>query len=503
MIPVPDVLNFGTATLLAAACCIPAILSMVSMWNKILEINWKRRWGDNESEERLDEQIEGTNGATVGRMRHVNGVIRMFLSAIEAPLFIAAVLAILIVGELNFFSDQVYYETEPMASIGRSNSISDIAPVIAYQLDIRTGRLTGVASHSDIGQWAPMVGTFLAALGSFHILAAGEGQLAKGGPLSPASVPPCTCSHHPGDIQSVHSSPRGSRDHEQGTQHAIYESPQQKSLEINDGDIANARLYRLGPHHSCAPSHGERADSIELGQVATPDAMHTIEEVNNAKSQSRLKVALALNRFGEYIGTPRSDFFDISAFRKGEAASYPVVPGEKSRVANLYRLESQYKDLRHMEEEYIPERRRQRSRAGSFTNAEPVSPMLRSISPNRPQSGRSLSRAPHPAGQAPRSQTLPTEPTAHDSCELILRHGSPKRRGTLEVPSPDHHHPSTWAHLNILSSSGPSAIPPSKEQSPPMIVVSPDPETASYTSHSIPAGLEAQSLPPRDMPHPT
>lgn len=133
VIPAPDVLNFGTATLLAAACCIPAILSMVSMWNKILEINWKRHWGNDEPEERLDEQIEGTNGATVGKMRHVNGVIRMFLSAIEAPLLVAAVLAILIVGELNFFSTPVYYETEPMASIGRSNSTSDIAPVLVYQ----------------------------------------------------------------------------------------------------------------------------------------------------------------------------------------------------------------------------------------------------------------------------------------------------------------------------------------------------------------------------------
>lgn len=133
VIPAPDLLDFGTATLLAAACCIPAILSLVSMWNKILEINWKRRWGNGEPEERLDEQIEGTNGATVGRMRHVNGVIRMFLSAIEAPLFVAAVLAILIVGELNFRSRQVDYETEPMASIGRSHPTPDYVPIRVYR----------------------------------------------------------------------------------------------------------------------------------------------------------------------------------------------------------------------------------------------------------------------------------------------------------------------------------------------------------------------------------
>jgi hypothetical protein len=44
VVPAPEKLTFGTATLLAAACCIPAILSLVSMWNKILEINCKF-WG--------------------------------------------------------------------------------------------------------------------------------------------------------------------------------------------------------------------------------------------------------------------------------------------------------------------------------------------------------------------------------------------------------------------------------------------------------------------------
>ncbi|KAF3761636.1 hypothetical protein M406DRAFT_357810, partial [Cryphonectria parasitica EP155] len=39
VIQAPDILGFGTATLLAAACCIPAILSLVSMWNKILKLN--------------------------------------------------------------------------------------------------------------------------------------------------------------------------------------------------------------------------------------------------------------------------------------------------------------------------------------------------------------------------------------------------------------------------------------------------------------------------------
>lgn len=118
VIPTPDKLTFGTATLLAAACCIPAILSLVSMWNKILEINWKIRFGGRDIDRPGDELIEGTNGATVAKMSRVDGLIRLLLSAIEIPVFGAAVLAILIIGERNFFSPQVSYQSEPMAAIG-------------------------------------------------------------------------------------------------------------------------------------------------------------------------------------------------------------------------------------------------------------------------------------------------------------------------------------------------------------------------------------------------
>ena len=119
VIPAPERLTFGTATLLAAACCIPAILSLISMWDKILEINWKNRIGGGDADERNDELIEGTNGATIGNMNRINDVIRHLLSVVEVPVFYGAVLAILIIGERNFFSPPVMYQTEPIASIGR------------------------------------------------------------------------------------------------------------------------------------------------------------------------------------------------------------------------------------------------------------------------------------------------------------------------------------------------------------------------------------------------
>jgi hypothetical protein len=119
VIPIPTKLTFDTATLIAAACCIPAILSLVSMWIKILETNWNTQFGDRYDDERVNEPIEGTNGATIGKMRRVNSMIRFFLGAVEIPVLGGAVIAILIVGEMNFFSDQVQYQTEPIASIGK------------------------------------------------------------------------------------------------------------------------------------------------------------------------------------------------------------------------------------------------------------------------------------------------------------------------------------------------------------------------------------------------
>jgi len=108
VIPEPHRLTFGAATLVAAACCIPAILSMISMWDKIVEINWKSRFGSRD--------VDGV--AAAREMKGVNAMVRGFLSAVEIPLFSSAVLAILIVGELNFWSEQVYYQTETITGIG-------------------------------------------------------------------------------------------------------------------------------------------------------------------------------------------------------------------------------------------------------------------------------------------------------------------------------------------------------------------------------------------------
>lgn len=133
VIPAPIKLTFGTATLIAAACCVPAVIYMGYMWIKILENNWNIQFGNKAPS---DQPIEGTNGATVEKMKDINSWVSRFLSVVEYPLFGAAVLAIIIFGEWNFFSRPVYYQTEPLASVG---------------------------------QWAPMVGTVRGPRSSFSL----------------------------------------------------------------------------------------------------------------------------------------------------------------------------------------------------------------------------------------------------------------------------------------------------------------------------------------------
>jgi hypothetical protein len=89
-------------------------LSLIFTWDKILEINWKRRRQD----ENPHEPVEGAN-VTVGELKGINNVVRMFLSVVEIPVYGGAVIAILGIGEANFWSRQVSYQTEPMASVGK------------------------------------------------------------------------------------------------------------------------------------------------------------------------------------------------------------------------------------------------------------------------------------------------------------------------------------------------------------------------------------------------
>lgn len=83
------------------------------MWGRQLEFNWEQRFVSTE-EGKADEEIEDARKFNSGRELR-----RMYLRAFSIPLFIAALLAFIVIGERNLFSSQLRYQTEPIASIGK------------------------------------------------------------------------------------------------------------------------------------------------------------------------------------------------------------------------------------------------------------------------------------------------------------------------------------------------------------------------------------------------
>ncbi|KAM0355027.1 hypothetical protein ACHAPU_000877 [Fusarium lateritium] len=308
VIPAPHTLTFGTATLLAAACCIHAVLCLVSMWNRVLEINWRRRFGRKDNEDAASETTED-GGANKGVMKKVNDTIGFFLRILAIPVFGGAGLGILIVGEINFFSPQVDYQTEPMA---------------------------------NIGQWAPITGTAMAMIGSLYLLLARHADEAG----SPYARHHCNCSRcHVHDIshlsQTSHHSSLPSISH-----HDISPSASHTDAHLN---------HRLSPSAEAITSR-----SSISSRIREPE---TNEDHGPTRSRYREKVENAFFRFGEIVGTPAHDFITEPKVRDPHHVDLPMIPGERFRNERLPALERERSQHR---EEDTPAR----SRPASFIGSE-------------------------------------------------------------------------------------------------------------------------------------
>lgn len=426
VIPAPERITFGMGTLLAAACCIPALLSLISMWNKILEINWKSRFGNRNV--KSNQPIEGTNGATEETMTHVNKYIRNFLGVVEAPVYGAAVFFILIMGELNFSSYQVSYQTEPMTAIG---------------------------------QWAPMAGTGLAVLGSLYVkLVHGEPDFgrAEDGAVSP---PEPEMSERPRN-RSASPSPsyRGPNRGADGGRPPL----------SNGGDRT--------PDETVPPmAHVRRTQTTATGriwseQTFSPAALQR-SQTEGPDLGGRRKIAKALNAISDRLGSAN---LDTSAFKRGRAVEYPTLPGEEFRSRELRKTQERYKRARDIERDadgIVTPHQRSHSR-GSF-----ASPNSQGLGIDF---GGSSSRT-----HSPRRPTMPTEQTSGD-LEKVLSNTTtnsigamPQRRLTLEVPPTTHHS----GHLRTLSGSSVAfddsvnrPLSSSPTSSPAIVVSDPEAESA-------------------------
>ncbi|KAF2820648.1 hypothetical protein CC86DRAFT_304548 [Ophiobolus disseminans] len=353
VIPAPTRLTFNAAMLLAAGFCIPAVLSLVFTWDKILEINWKRQ----REEQNLDEPVEGAN-VTVGELRGINSVVRMFLSVIEVPVFGGAVIAILGIGEANFFSRQVMYQTEPMASIG---------------------------------QWAPIAGTVLAALGSLYLLWFKEDETLKEKP----------------DIRQPSSDhgrygARGDRTPSPG-----HDMPR-FSATGSERNILGLGIRSTSPHDmSLIPTITQ--PNVDQESTHGMHRQEHDEEEEEEPTAGRPRVRQWLTKAANYMGNAVHQKLDVSDYNDQQAHRFPEIPGETLRNPALQRVSRQYSELRE-----------QNSRAES-TYAPSI------ISTPGLEGGSTP-----PAHLSPRPETSPSR--------------RPRRRDTLEVPTPVHIHRRTESH---------------------------------------------------------
>ena len=280
------------------------------MWGKILEINWKSRFGNqNVDSEAL---IEGTNGATVGSMTKVNAYLRKFLIIPEALVFGAAVLFILVLGEMNFFSGQVSWQTEPMSAIGKRSSSFILIRWLTVFVPFGRPMGTNRRCHTRYSRVAVLYPSRVAGF---------EG----GNEPNCFQVPPQSSMHEGHRDKSSASS------HYVATPGAIDE---RHSLS-NGGGRTSTEPVITPLQRAVTPTGGK----------TPPECVPTMNPLQQAvtwRDGGRRRVARTLTTFSDRLVTATPNQFDDSAFRSGPAQNYPRIPAEELRNKRLNNIENRY-----------------------------------------------------------------------------------------------------------------------------------------------------------------
>ncbi|KAH8178559.1 CoA-transferase family III [Sarocladium implicatum] len=307
IIPEPRILTFGTATLLTAALCVHAILWLLSMLDKILEESSSKYRRGMRDHGDGNEPIEGTNGATRSGMERINEMVKRCVTVAVVPIFMAAGLSILIVGERNFFSKQVSYRTEPIESVG---------------------------------QWAPIAAASLAVIGSLYLLVANDMEnLTK-----EEEEGHCSCSHCHGPTHPT----LGLR------------------LQMMSLDTA---AVSGGPGIGSRGSPGVQHSSISIDRhFLSGDLTRTTSEAVTLDAGRRRTVARAFVQASRAMGMAAREWTDDSEFRRGRAMDFPEIPGEQYRSRQLSQIRTQYNQPRDENGNVTPAGPA-RSRASSFVGS--------------------------------------------------------------------------------------------------------------------------------------
>ncbi|KAK5028767.1 hypothetical protein LTS07_006146 [Exophiala sideris] len=315
VIPAPDKLTFNAGTLLSAACCIPAILLLIINWNKIRETNLKeklfrdklnqdasapegaqpddtnnqltgtvceagetsdQRTCNGQGGEQTDECVCNDNEVEHSRNRRTRNVV-------TTPIFGAAILSILAIGEWNFFSPQVQYQTEPMASIG---------------------------------QWAPIVGTGFALLGSLYVLLAKDIVLAK---------------------REVEQEKRDAEEAKKENQ-----QQQQKTVASTEHDDSPGPSVLVSPQPTSADNATcERCRRALKSSNPSSEEMSRSHTILAILAAWRRKGSRKMLKVAEFVGTAAEGTFENKAFKSAKE-KWILYPGEEKKNPALIDEEAQW-----------------------------------------------------------------------------------------------------------------------------------------------------------------
>lgn len=126
-------ITINTGLGLSVGFCVPAVLSMASIWLKLVReklpglATYLPNWNSDDSESQSNMAAAWTD--EIWRNEHItpeerhedkkrNDVIRRGLGLVERVVFSAVIVAIVILGERNFWSVEMRAGVEPMSSVG-------------------------------------------------------------------------------------------------------------------------------------------------------------------------------------------------------------------------------------------------------------------------------------------------------------------------------------------------------------------------------------------------
>ena len=312
-------------TLFSAGCCIPPVLYLVYMWIKILKHNWTQAFAEDK------EDVERAS-------RTPGNLVRNILDYQEFLLFGALVVCILILGEWNFFTVQVKWQSEPMTAVGRRFPFISVRWLKVLML--------------FPGQWATFVGPAFAVAGAWFVRGRKDENKTDG-------------SDCPGDSSS--------------TQPHRDRSPASSQGVAAGGSIDET--HRLSNAAERTPTEVEITTSLQAAAL------------NGERASGKpmpLRVQDRSLSFGNSLLNPSQDLFHDDRKWRRDADRYVRTPAEHLLHQNLEDIEARYNSGGVADGSTTPIGE-QHSRSGSFAsvNSRPGN-ALRDTSTSRAPSARRL-----------------------------------------------------------------------------------------------------------------